>query len=168
MTGLLPPPLVERARALVTALTREGITVATAESCTGGLVAGCLTEIPGSSAVLDRGFVVYSNRAKEDLLGVPAALLAAHGAVSAPVARAMAEGALGRSTADRAVAITGIAGPDGGTPVKPVGLVFLALAARDRPTEVERHVFAGDRAHVRLAAVERALVLLAASGGAAS
>jgi len=166
VTGLLPPMLVERARALVTGLAREGVTVATAESCTGGLVAGSLTEIPGSSAVLERGFVVYSNRAKEELLGVPAALLAAHGAVSAPVARAMAEGALGRSAADRAVAITGIAGPDGGTPAKPVGLVFLALATRDRPTEVERHVFAGDRASVRMAAVERALVLLAAPGGA--
>lgn len=154
--------LVEQAAALVAALARAGVTVATAESCTGGLVAACLTEIPGASAVLERGFVVYSNRAKEELLGVPAALLAAHGAVSAEVARAMADGALAHSAADRAVAITGIAGPDGGTPTKPVGLVFLALSARDRPTTVERHVFAGDRVGIREASVRRALALLAA------
>lgn len=166
MSGLLPEPLVEQAAGLVAALARAGVTVATAESCTGGLVAGCLTEIPGASAVLERGFVVYSNRAKEELLGVPAALLAAHGAVSAEVARAMAEGAMQRSAADRAVAITGIAGPDGGTPAKPVGLVFLALAARDRPTAVERQVFAGDRAGIRAAAVSRALALLAGPGEA--
>jgi nicotinamide-nucleotide amidase len=163
VSALLAPDLVERARALVAALAAARVTVATAESCTGGLVAACLTEIPGASAVLDRGFVVYSNRAKEELLGVTDGMLRAHGAVSEPVARAMAEGALAHSAADRAVAITGIAGPDGGTPQKPVGLVFLALAARRAETRVERHLFPGDRAAVRHASGWRALELLGGS-----
>ncbi len=124
--------------------------IATAESCTGGLVAGLLTAVPGSSAVVDRGFVTYSNEAKTDLVGVPAALIAAHGAVSEPVARAMAEGALGRSLADAAVAITGIAGPGGGSPDKPVGLVHFALALKGKPTHrIERRFGDPGRAEIR-------------------
>ncbi len=137
-----------------------GLTLATAESCTGGLIAAALTEIAGSSDVVERGFVTYADQAKTDLLGVPAALITAHGAVSEAIARAMAEGALERSPADVAVAVTGIAGPGGATPGKPVGLVHLAAARRGRQTLHERHVFAGDRAQVRLGAVDRALKLL--------
>jgi nicotinamide-nucleotide amidase len=137
-----------------------GLTLATAESCTGGLIAAALTEIAGSSDVVERGFVTYADQAKTDLLGVPAALITAHGAVSEAIARAMAEGALERSPAAVAVAVTGIAGPGGATPGKPVGLVHLAAARRGRQTLHERHVFAGDRAQVRLSAVDRALKLL--------
>ena len=105
--------------------------IATAESCTGGLIAGLLTEIPGSSATVERGFIVYSNRAKEEMLNVPGDLIADAGAVSEPVVRAMAEGALELSRANLAVAVTGVAGPGGGTPLKPVGLVHFALASDD-------------------------------------
>jgi len=139
---------------------RAGLRLATAESCTGGLVAACLTEIAGASHVVERGFVTYSNESKTELLGVPAELLRRHGAVSPETAGAMAEGALARSRADVAVAVTGIAGPGGATPGKPVGLVFLAAARKDATTTVERHVFAGDRRAVRLAAVAAALALL--------
>ena len=139
---------------------RAGLRLATAESCTGGLVAACLTEIAGASHVVERGFVTYSNEAKTELLGVPAELLRDHGAVSLETAGAMADGALARSRADVAVAVTGIAGPGGATPGKPVGLVFLAAARRGGATTVERHVFAGDRRAVRLAAVAAALALL--------
>lgn len=107
--------------------------IATAESCTGGLIAGLLTEIPGSSATVERGFIVYSNRAKEEMLGVPGELIADAGAVSEPVARMMAEGALNESRANLAVAVTGVAGPGGGTPLKPVGLVHLAVARENKP-----------------------------------
>lgn len=152
--------LSERARGLLEIYRRKGLRVATAESCTGGLVAACITEIAGSSDVLDRGFVTYSNEAKMDMLGVPAAMLEAHGAVSAEVARAMAEGALAHSRADVAVAITGIAGPGGGSEQKPVGLVFMGVAKKGGATMIERHVFPGDRSGVRLASLERALGLL--------
>lgn len=108
----------------------RGLMVATAESCTGGLVAAALTEIAGSSDVVDRGFVTYSNAAKQKMLGVPAATLQAHGAVSRETAEAMARGALGEAAADLTVAITGVAGPGGGTPDKPVGLVHFAAASR--------------------------------------
>ncbi|MFW6300885.1 MAG: CinA family protein, partial [Oceanicaulis sp.] len=111
----------------------RGVMVATAESCTGGLVAAHLTEIAGSSSVVDRGFVTYSNTAKSELLGVPAGLIEAEGAVSRAVARAMAEGALGRSRAGLAVSVTGVAGPGGGTEAKPVGLVWFAIAGTGRP-----------------------------------
>jgi nicotinamide-nucleotide amidase len=119
-----------------------------------------LTEIPGSSDVVDRGFVAYSNGAKIDLLGVAESLLAAHGAVSAEVASAMVRGALARSAADVAVAVTGIAGPGGATADKPVGLVYLACLGRSKPLTVTRHVFGGDRTAVRLATVDRAFDLL--------
>lgn len=152
--------LTERAKGLLEIYRKKGLRVATAESCTGGLVAACITEIAGSSDVLDRGFVTYSNEAKMELLGVPAAMLEVHGAVSEEVARAMAEGALAHSRADVAVAITGIAGPGGGSEQKPVGLVFMGVAKKGAPTIIERHVFSGDRAGVRLASLERALGLL--------
>jgi len=142
-------------------LCRRGrIRLATAESCTGGLIIGCLTEIAGSSDVVDRGFVTYSNEAKSELVGVPAMLIALHGAVSEPVARAMAEGALARSMADITVAVTGIAGPGGGSAEKPVGLVHFACAGRGRPTFHHREVFPGSRAAIRDATVQTALALL--------
>ncbi|PQA85776.1 damage-inducible protein CinA [Marinicaulis flavus] len=143
--------------------------VATAESCTGGLIAGALTDVPGSSAVVERGFVTYSNEAKNEMLGVPMALIARHGAVSAAVARAMAKGALLHSRADIAVSVTGIAGPDGGTARKPVGLVWFGLAVKGAPARVERRVFAeGGRDFVRTKATETALhLMLTALGGQA-
>lgn len=136
-----------------------GLWIATAESCTGGLIAGCLTAVAGSSAVVDRGVVTYTNEAKTAMLGVPAPLIADHGAVSEPVAHAMAQGALDHSRADVALAVTGIAGPGGGSVEKPVGLVYIARARRDGAVLVERHVFPGDRTAIRLATVERALTL---------
>jgi nicotinamide-nucleotide amidase len=155
------PERLARATALVEACKAAGLTLATAESCTGGLVAALLTEVAGSSAVVDRGFVTYSNAAKTDLVGVPAALIDAVGAVSEPVARAMAEGARRRAGVSLAVAITGIAGPGGATPTKPVGLVHFALSAEGRPTVHRRREF-GDpgRAAVRWLAVDEALSLL--------
>jgi nicotinamide-nucleotide amidase len=135
--------------------------IVTAESCTGGLIAGLLTEIPGSSATVERGFVVYSNKAKEEVLGVPGDLIADAGAVSEPVARAMAEGALRESRANIAVAVTGVAGPGGGTPLKPVGLVHFAVARENRPIFHQAIRF-GDvgRAKVRLATIETALEMV--------
>ena len=135
--------------------------IATAESCTGGLIAACLTEIPGSSDIVDRGFVVYSNRAKQDLLGVPGDLIADMGAVSEAVARAMAEGAVENSNAHLAVAVTGVAGPGGGTPLKPVGHVHIAAAREGRSILHEAHRF-GDigRTEIRIKSVEAALSLL--------
>lgn len=135
--------------------------MATAESCTGGMVAAALTEIAGSSDVVEAGLVTYSNQAKTALLGVPEALIARVGAVSDEVARAMVAGVLARTAADLAVAVTGIAGPGGATPTKPVGLVFLGLTRRGGPTRTERHVFAGERKAIRAAATVRALELLA-------
>jgi nicotinamide-nucleotide amidase len=156
-----PLSLPSRAAALVSRFTERGIRIATAESCTGGLVAALLTEIPGSSTVLDRGFVTYSNDAKIEMLGVGAETIATHGAVSEPVARAMAEGAVRHSNADIAVAITGIAGPGGATPTKPVGLVHLAVAAKGRPTvHLERRYGDCGRRIVREAAVADAFTLL--------
>ena len=159
MTGL-PAALTRPAAAVLAACRAAGLMVATAESCTGGLVAAALTAVAGSSDVVERGFVTYSNRAKTEMLGVPPALLAAHGAVSAPVARAMAEGALAHSAAQVAVAVTGIAGPGGGTPDKPVGLVHFACARAGQPTRVRHEVFAGDRDAVRRQAARLALTML--------
>lgn len=140
-------------------LLERKLRVCTAESCTAGLVAGRLTEVPGSSAWVDRGFVTYTNEAKEELLGVPTALLHTHGAVSAPVAAAMARGALARSRSEIAVALTGIAGPGGGSPEKPVGLVFVAVAD-GRGCVVQRWVFGSERRHNRERSVQAALELL--------
>ncbi len=158
---MFPSDITEKAEALLEACRRAKLRIATAESCTGGLVAGALTEIAGSSDVVERGFVTYSNEAKSDLLGVPAALIARVGAVSAEVAEAMAQGALERSAADIAVSITGIAGPGGATPDKPVGLVFLGAQRRGAAPGSERHVLPGNRSEVRLASLRLALDILA-------
>ncbi len=151
--------LCDQAALLLDECRAAGLQLVTAESCTGGLIAGCLTEIAGSSDVVERGFVTYSDQAKTEMLAVPAALIVAHGAVSEPVARAMAEGALENSRADLGVAVTGVAGPGGGTAAKPVGLVFVAAARAPGQTQVERHLFAGDRRAVRGATVAAALQL---------
>ena len=134
-----------------------GWRLATAESCTGGLIGGVATAIPGSSAWFECGFITYSNASKQTLLAVPEALLLAHGAVSEPVVRAMAEGALQHSAADIAVAVSGIAGPEGGSAAKPVGTVCLAWAMRTGITQAVTQHFSGDRQAVRLATIEAAL-----------
>lgn len=152
--------LTERAGEVLTSCRDTGLRIAVAESCTGGLISGCLTAVAGSSDVFDRGFVTYSNEAKHGVLGVPEALLAAHGAVSSEVVRAMAEGTLARSDADLSVAVTGIAGPGGGSAEKPVGLVHVGGARRDGRAEHLKHVFPGDRTAVRLETVAAALDML--------
>lgn len=155
----------DAANNVLTLCLERGLKVATAESCTGGLIAAALTEIAGSSAVFDRGFVTYSNEAKMDLLGVNQATLEAHGAVSEETAREMAQGAVARSLADLAVSVTGIAGPTGATPGKPVGLVWFGLARRGSATKTVHHVFSGDRHMVRQSALRTALSLLAEGAG---
>lgn len=154
-------PPVDPSR-LLEAARQAGFTIATAESCTGGMVAAALTDIAGSSDVFERGFVTYSNEAKADLLGVDPALTGpgGPGAVSEPVARAMAEGALRQSRADIAVSVTGVAGPGGGTAEKPVGLVHFGWSARGGATGADHRIFAGDRHRIRNAAVQHALALL--------
>ncbi|MGE0652159.1 MAG: CinA family protein [Alphaproteobacteria bacterium] len=134
--------------------------ITTAESCTGGLIAGAITSVSGASHVFSRGFVTYANEAKSELLGIDPAVISRVGAVSEEVARAMAEGALRAADADAAVAVTGIAGPDGGSAEKPVGLVHVAAARGGHPTLHRRHVFSGDRASIRAQAVDAALRLL--------
>ena len=157
---MIPDELLADAEALLSACRARGIRLATAESCTGGLIAGVLTAIAGSSDVVDRGFVTYSDAAKAEMLGVPAVLIARAGAVSEPVAASMAHGALSRSAAGLAVAVTGIAGPGGGSAEKPVGLVWFGVAARDAPPQTVSRVFPGDRTAVRVATVRVALELL--------
>jgi nicotinamide-nucleotide amidase len=159
---MFPEDIDELARLVLTLAREAGLMLATVESCTGGLVAGALTAIPGSSDVVDRGFITYSNAAKTTLVGVSADLLAEFGAVSEPVARAMAEGGLKAAGADATVAVTGIAGPGGGSPDKPVGLVHFAAARTGRATFHQEMRF-GDigREAVRLASVRVALELLA-------
>jgi nicotinamide-nucleotide amidase len=141
---------------------RKGLRVVTAESCTGGLIAAALTAIAGSSDVVDRAFVTYSNEAKREMIGVPWDAILGHGAVSEPVARAMAAGALGRSNAQIAVSVTGVAGPGGGTPDKPVGLVHFAAQRAGYDAIVERHVFPGDRDQIRRLTVVTALAMVTA------
>jgi nicotinamide-nucleotide amidase len=158
-----PAPSLDLARRLLAACEERGWRLTTAESCTGGLIVACLTEIPGSSSVVERGYVTYDNRAKQELLGVPGALFERVGAVSEEVARVMAEGALARADADLAIAVTGIAGPSGATPSKPVGLVHLAVARRGAATRHARAIFPGDRAAIRLATVDRAFELALAA-----
>lgn len=165
MHSLLPAPLCDLARQVIAENAAIGRRVAVAESCTGGLVAAALTEVPGSSAVLDRGFVTYSNEAKTEMLGVSEDLIDTFGAVSIAVAWSMAQGALHRSQADVAVAITGVAGPDGGSDSKPVGTVVFACARRGEDpeaTNAELKVFdeAQTRAEVRYEAALAALALL--------
>ena len=148
------------AQSVLDACRARGWHVATAESCTGGLVAGALTAVAGSSDVVERGFVTYSNEAKSELLGVPPDIISAHGAVSAETAAAMAQGAVARSPVDLAISVTGVAGPGGATPTKPVGLVLFGLARRDGTCRTERRIFDGDRSAVRQAALKVALSLL--------
>lgn len=159
--------LRRRAREALRDLGRAGLTLACAESCTGGMVAAALTAHAGSSKVLERGFVTYSNAAKEELLGVPAATLARHGAVSGETARAMAEGALARSRADVALAVTGVAGPGGGAPGKPVGRVHIAACRRGAAPLHERLDLAGGRGEVRAASAAAALGLALRAAGLA-
>lgn len=147
------------AAALLAALQSAGLWVTTAESCTGGLIAAALTAIPGSSAVIGEAYVTYSNDAKQRLLGVPESLLMAHGAVSEAVARAMVEGALQRAGAGLALACTGIAGPGGAVPGKPVGTVYIAAQRRGAAARVLLHTFPGDRDAIRAATVVEAFRL---------
>ncbi len=163
--SMWPADIEQAASRLISDFAARGLLVATAESCTGGLIVGTLTEIAGSSAVVDRGFVTYSNEAKTALLGVRPETLSAHGAVSEETALEMVQGALAASKADCAVAVTGIAGPAGGSPEKPVGLVHLAAARRDGRTS-HRAMLYGDigRHEIRLATVRTALQMLAELG----
>ena len=154
---MLDAELLELAAQAGARLQARGLVLASAESCTGGLIAGAITAIAGSSGWFDRGFVTYSDGAKQEMLGVPAAVLAGYGAVSEAVARAMAEGALAKCAADLAVAVTGIAGPGGGTAAKPVGMVCFGWAFRGRPTAVGTMQFPGDRAAIRALTVRHAL-----------
>ena len=158
---MFPDRVLVLAQALITEAREKQLRIVTAESCTGGLIAGALTEIPGASEVVDRGFMVYSNNAKTKLLSVRAAVIMRFGAVSEDVARAMAEGALKNSAADIAVSCTGIAGPTGGTADKPIGLVHLAAARNGETTLAEECRF-GDigRSEIRMRSVEAGLKLL--------
>jgi nicotinamide-nucleotide amidase len=154
-------PLTQLAADIVAAAAARELKIVTAESCTGGLIAGVLTEIAGSSAVVDRGFVTYSNDAKSEILGVPTDLVARVGAVSKEVAIAMVEGALAHSNADIAVSVTGIAGPGGGSNEKPVGLVYFGgLRRGNRPVHAEHRFGDIGRSAVRLASVREALLML--------
>ena len=148
------------AQAIVDKAGAEGLTLATAESCTGGLIGAAITDVPGSSSVFDRGFVTYSNAAKSQMLNVPPALIERWGAVSGPVAAAMARGARKSASVDVAISVTGVAGPTGGNAEKPVGLVWFGLATSTGGSLVERRVFAnGSRDFVRTRSVETALML---------
>lgn len=164
---MFPDDIQKAAAAVIAAASARGWTVATAESCTGGLVAGALTAVAGSSAVVDRGFVTYSNAAKSEMLGVPAETIEAHGAVSEPVARAMAAGARVTAGVDLAVSITGIAGPGGGSAEKPVGLVHFGCAGPDGIVHAVRRFGDIGREQVRLESVRVALGLLLAACEAA-
>lgn len=160
MVDLNAADLSDLASTVIARATAAGVMLTTAESCTGGMVAAAITDIVGASAVLDRGFITYSNTAKSDLLGVPEAVLMAHGAVSAQTAAAMADGALQAApNAGLAIAITGIAGPGGGSAEKPVGLVWFGLAIRGRETITAQHLFPGDRNAVRHQATATALTM---------
>ena len=160
MTMIFPQSLIDIAQQALESCRGSGLTLVVAESCTGGMVAACFTSLAGASAVLDRGFVTYTNRSKQELLGVPPHLFTSVGAVSEEVARAMAEGAIEHSQANVSVSVTGIAGPGGATVGKPVGLVHIASARKGRATLHERHIFSGDRDAVRRQATEAAFRLL--------
>nr|WP_314076475.1 nicotinamide-nucleotide amidohydrolase family protein [uncultured Roseococcus sp.] len=163
---MLDEETLAEAAALLEALKARGLTLATAESCTGGLIAAALTSVAGSSAVVLAGFVTYSNEAKTAMVDVPAALIGRVGAVSEEVARAMAEGALARSGASIALSCTGVAGPGGGSAEKPVGLVHLAAARLGHATLHSRKVFPGDRTAIRAATVREAFALARSLMGA--
>lgn len=156
---MIDDTILTEAQSLLALCRTHGLMLATAESCTGGLIAATLTAIAGSSDVVDRGFVTYSNDAKTELLGVPAALIAEHGAVSEPVAAAMAQGALTRSKARITIAVTGVAGPGGGSATKPVGLVWFGLATPGF-THTTHSIFPGNRQEVRTATVRQALAII--------
>lgn len=157
---MFPDDIQALARQVIDRARARGLMIATAESCTGGLVAGALTDVAGSSAAVERGFVTYSNAAKASMLGVPMDLIDAHGAVSEPVARAMAAGALAHSEAAVVVSVTGVAGPGGGSAEKPVGLVHFAAAGPDGLIHVERRFGDQGRLAIRLESVRVALTLL--------
>jgi nicotinamide-nucleotide amidase len=165
---MLPNTTLAEAESLLAACRERGIMLVTAESCTGGLIAAALTAVAGSSDVVDRGFVTYSNAAKNQMLGVPMSLIESHGAVSESVAQAMAEGALRNSQAANsqaaiAVSVTGVAGPGGGSVDKPVGLVCFGLARSGRPALTARRIFPGDRAAIRAATVLHAFAMIRAA-----
>lgn len=149
--------LLDKAKNLLATCEAKGLRIATVESCTGGLLAGCLTEVPGSSAVVERGYVTYSNEAKAEEVGVDPSLIQKFGAVSREVAEAMAKGALETAPVQLTAAITGVAGPAGGSTAKPVGLVYTAAAARDGGLDIVENRFTGDRAAIRRASVLQAL-----------
>jgi len=157
---LFPQNLLDGAARALAAAKLAGVRIATAETCTAGLVSGCLTSVPGASQIFERGYVLYHDSAKATGLGVAEEVSRAHGAVSAEVTQGLAEGALANSGAGVAVAVTGYAGPGGGSEKNPVGTCYIAAAARGKPTLIERHVFPGDRDAVRLAAVGAALELI--------
>ena len=159
---MFPNLLLDKARRIVDACAQQNLRIATAESCTGGLVIGCLTEIAGSSVAIDRSYVVYDNQAKHQMLGVSEASLDSFGAVSPEVAGEMVQGVLAHCAADIAVSITGIAGPGGATQSKPVGLVYFGCLRRGGEIIVQKQIFAGDRYAVRLASVENALDMILA------
>ncbi len=164
VSRMFPSDLVDEARGLIELLRQHKLMLVTAESCTGGLISGLLTEIPGSSDVLERGYVTYSNAAKSSCLGVDPQLIANYGAVSEEVARAMAEGALAHSEADLAISVTGIAGPGGGSAEKPVGLVHFAAARKGQPTvHLEQRFGDLGRTAIRLGSVRAALDLAKAA-----
>ncbi len=152
--------LSQKANAILAACKQHGTKLATVESCTGGLLSAMLTELPGSSDMFTHGFITYANEAKTEMVGVDAALIQHHGAVSEAVARAMAEGALRAAGADISISITGVAGPGGGSVNKPVGTVHFACAMKGKPTIHSHKIFAGDRGEIRLSAVDHALDLI--------
>ena len=160
---MLSDATLQDAESLLAACRAKGVMLATAESCTGGLIAAALTAIAGSSDVVDRGFVTYSNSAKNQMIGVPMTLIDAHGAVSEEVARAMAEGTLARSHAAIVISVTGAAGPGGGSADRPVGLVWFGLAQTGKPSTTDRQVFPGDRTAVRAATVAHAFKMIRAA-----
>lgn len=154
---VLDKGLMDLATAVLDTCVASRIHLATAESCTGGLIAGCLTAIAGSSSVMDRGFVTYSNEAKTQMLGVPADMIEDNGAVSEPVAKAMASGALERAPVGITVSVTGVAGPGGGSAEKPVGTVWIGLAREGKEPYARGHLFDGDRSAVRKQSIAAAL-----------
>jgi len=160
MAEMYPEILIIMVEDLIAVCREKKIKLALAESCTGGLVAGCITSVSGSSDIFDRGFVTYSNQAKIEMLGVSESTLEKFGAVSEETAIAMAEGAIKKSGGELALSITGIAGPGGGSEEKPVGLVHIAVARKNTTTRSERHIFKGNRDRVRIQAVESGLKLL--------
>ena len=157
---MFPKSIADKAKTLLQLCEQKKLMLATVKSCTGGLLAGCLTAIPGSSSVVERGYVTYSNEAKIEEVGVDPALIDRHGAVSREVAAAMATGALRHAPVDLAAGITGVAGPGGGTAEKPVGLVFISAAANGEPPVVRENHFKGDRDAIREASVAVALDML--------